>query len=210
MSEDEQTGTKTRLSAAAIKVFEEQGFHAARISDIAEAAGVAKGTFYLYFTNKEAVFHHLIDDFFGRLMGETLGRFPASAVMNRGDLAAQLGDMWRLILTRCRQEPVLTSLILRESAALGRDARERVEAHFTDIATAIAHYFDDLSARNLVRAGIGAASAWAVLGLIERAIYYAISVEPEAHADTLAEEFLSLELAGLCSADVGTDPQVNG
>ena len=95
MSEDEQTGTKTRLSAA-------------RISDIAEAAGVAKGTFYLYFTNKEAVFHHLIDDFFGRLMGETLGRFPASAVMNRGDLAAQLGDMWRLILTRCRQEPVTT------------------------------------------------------------------------------------------------------
>ena len=38
---------------AAIRVFAEKGFHAARISDVAEAAGVADGTIYLYFKNKD-------------------------------------------------------------------------------------------------------------------------------------------------------------
>ncbi len=38
---------------AAIRVFAEKGFNAARISDVADAAGVADGTIYLYFKNKE-------------------------------------------------------------------------------------------------------------------------------------------------------------
>jgi TetR/AcrR family fatty acid metabolism transcriptional regulator len=38
---------------AAIRVFAQKGFHGARISDVAEAAGVADGTIYLYFKNKD-------------------------------------------------------------------------------------------------------------------------------------------------------------
>ena len=38
---------------AAIRVFAEKGFHAARISDVAKEAGVADGTIYLYFKNKD-------------------------------------------------------------------------------------------------------------------------------------------------------------
>lgn len=38
---------------AAISVFAEKGFHRSRISDIAERAGVADGTIYLYFRNKD-------------------------------------------------------------------------------------------------------------------------------------------------------------
>lgn len=38
---------------AAVEVFAEKGFHSARISDIARKAGVADGTIYLYFKNKE-------------------------------------------------------------------------------------------------------------------------------------------------------------
>ena len=38
---------------AAIRVFAEKGFHAARISDVANEAGVADGTIYLYFKNKD-------------------------------------------------------------------------------------------------------------------------------------------------------------
>jgi len=38
---------------AAIRVFAQKGFHAARISDVADEAGVADGTIYLYFKNKD-------------------------------------------------------------------------------------------------------------------------------------------------------------
>ena len=44
---------RERIVEAAIEVFAEKGFAAARISDIAKGANVADGTIYLYFRNKE-------------------------------------------------------------------------------------------------------------------------------------------------------------
>ena len=44
---------RTLITEAAVEVFAEKGFHQARISDIARRAGVADGTIYLYFKNKE-------------------------------------------------------------------------------------------------------------------------------------------------------------
>ena len=44
---------RVRITDAAVEVFAEKGFHQARISDIAKKAGVADGTIYLYFKNKE-------------------------------------------------------------------------------------------------------------------------------------------------------------
>ena len=48
--------TRARLVEAAKQVFEEQGFLDARISDIAERAGLSHGSFYHYFESKEEVF----------------------------------------------------------------------------------------------------------------------------------------------------------
>ncbi len=44
---------RARIIEAAIAVFAERGFHLARVTDIAHRAGVADGTIYLYFRNKE-------------------------------------------------------------------------------------------------------------------------------------------------------------
>ena len=44
------------LLEAARKVFAEKGFHAATVEDIAAAAGVAKGTVYLYYRSKQEVY----------------------------------------------------------------------------------------------------------------------------------------------------------
>jgi AcrR family transcriptional regulator len=48
------------LLDAALDVFAEKGFAAARMEDIAARAGTAKGTIYLYFPSKEAVFQALV------------------------------------------------------------------------------------------------------------------------------------------------------
>ena len=45
---------------ASLEIFERDGFEAARMSDIANAAGVAKGTIYLYFENKVALLEGVI------------------------------------------------------------------------------------------------------------------------------------------------------
>ena len=47
--------TRDKLKYGAIQVLDSVGYHAMRVSDICEAAGVAAATFYLYFENKEQV-----------------------------------------------------------------------------------------------------------------------------------------------------------
>jgi len=51
--------TRARLLAAAKEVFEQDGFLDARISDIAERAGLSHGSFYHYFESKEEVFREV-------------------------------------------------------------------------------------------------------------------------------------------------------
>ena len=51
--------TRSRLLEAAKAVFEEDGFLEARISDIAERAGLSHGSFYHYFDSKEQIFREV-------------------------------------------------------------------------------------------------------------------------------------------------------
>jgi AcrR family transcriptional regulator len=54
--------TRRRLLDAAERVFGELGYHDASIVKVADAAGVAAGTFYLYFDSKKAIFDELVRD----------------------------------------------------------------------------------------------------------------------------------------------------
>jgi AcrR family transcriptional regulator len=54
--------SRRRILAAAESLFADLGFHAASIVKITEAAGVAQGTFYIYFESKQAVFEEVLLD----------------------------------------------------------------------------------------------------------------------------------------------------
>ena len=55
-------GTRQALVEAALDVFLETGFSGARMSDVAARAGLAKGTLYLYFETKEALFEGVLQE----------------------------------------------------------------------------------------------------------------------------------------------------
>ena len=50
----------SELTAAALQLFIEKGYAATRLDDIAARAGVVKGTLYLYFDRKEALFNAVV------------------------------------------------------------------------------------------------------------------------------------------------------
>ena len=72
--------TRTKLLAAAEKVFGEQGYERASIVDITRTAGVAQGTFYVYFPGKKDVFVELVNE-----LGNRLRRTLAEAVAGLED-----------------------------------------------------------------------------------------------------------------------------
>ena len=69
--------TRRRLLDAAEEVFAEHGYHDASIVRIVERAGVAQGTFYIYFRSKQEIFEELVGDLSSRLR-HTLSNAVAS------------------------------------------------------------------------------------------------------------------------------------
>lgn len=88
-------GKYHQILEAAIKVFAEQGFHQATISQIAREAGVADGTIYLYFKNKGDI----MVNFFGYKTKQVFGRFREEV-----DKADNARDKLRLLIKRHLEE----------------------------------------------------------------------------------------------------------
>src|SRR5688500_7164354 len=51
---------RAAILAAALEEFTARGYEGARLDDVAKRAGIAKGTIYLYFADKEALFQELV------------------------------------------------------------------------------------------------------------------------------------------------------
>ncbi|WLV23734.1 TetR/AcrR family transcriptional regulator [Aciduricibacillus chroicocephali] len=110
---DKQKVKRQQILEASVRVIAENGYYKSRISNIAKKAGVADGTIYLYFKNKEDLLISLFEDI--------MGTFAASAqeVTEREETAAaQLGALVRHHFEYLGERPqlaLLTQLELRQS-----------------------------------------------------------------------------------------------
>src|SRR5206468_2987148 len=85
------------IVAAALELFVERGFAATKLADVARRAGVTKGTVYLYFDSKEALFKAVVRETIVPVIaqGEALAQsFAGSA---RELLEQLVREYWRLI-----------------------------------------------------------------------------------------------------------------
>src|SRR5438552_6956077 len=85
------------IVTAALEVFVERGFAAARLEEVARRAGVTKGTLYLYFKSKEALFKAVVRETIVPVIaqGEALAQsFPGTA---RELVERLVREYWRLV-----------------------------------------------------------------------------------------------------------------
>lgn len=65
-----QNNKRELITEAAIAVFAEKGYRSARVADVAKRAGVADGTIYLYFKNKEDLLLSIFEEKMGLLLDQ--------------------------------------------------------------------------------------------------------------------------------------------
>jgi AcrR family transcriptional regulator len=112
---------------AAFKEFAVNGFEAARLEDVARRAGIAKGTIYLYFKNKELLFRAVVRS----LIHPVLGTFDAHAALSaesaeevlRGLMSRHYTELvkndkaraiFRLLIAESGKFPQLSEMYYRE------------------------------------------------------------------------------------------------
>jgi AcrR family transcriptional regulator len=110
---------------AALDEFSARGFAAARLEDVAKRAGVAKGTIYLYFADKEALFQELVRFQIGPVMSafETVLASPlplksltdqAIEIFTREVFGTRRKQVMRLIISEGPRFPALAEFYYRE------------------------------------------------------------------------------------------------
>ena len=87
----------SELTAAALGLFVEKGFAATRLEEVAQRAGVSKGTLYLYFDSKEALFKAVIQEGIVPALVEGEARLTRHAETSFELLEDILGIIWARI-----------------------------------------------------------------------------------------------------------------
>jgi len=109
------------ILSAALDAFVENGFTAARLEDIAERAGVSKGTLYLYFESKEALFKAVIRETIVPVVERAEQRVEAFSGSSRDLLVETLRGWWSE-LSKSRMTG-LPKLVLAEATNFPEAAR---------------------------------------------------------------------------------------
>lgn len=118
------------IIAAGLDEFIARGFAATRLDDVAKRAGVAKGTIYLHFTDKEALFQELVRTalvpLINRLAAPPVAGGTARAMIEsfaetfaRDVVATRRGDILRLLIAEGARFPSLADFYYREVVSRG-------------------------------------------------------------------------------------------
>jgi AcrR family transcriptional regulator len=121
---DRETRRQSILDAATT-VFARKGYRHASVADIIETAGIARGTFYLYFQSKQEIFLALIDRWF-----EDLTRHLDESVdlpCSTHEFACQKRAGLRGAFEFFRERRELALIVLREAVAIDDRFEERME-----------------------------------------------------------------------------------
>ena len=133
------------LTAAALELFVERGYAATRLEDVAAAAGVSKGTLYLYFDSKEALFKAVVREGLLPALAEgealvegfsgTSEELLREVVMGMWELigAQRIGGIPKLIFAEARNFPEIAQFyeqeVIQRGTALIRSVIARGVAH---------------------------------------------------------------------------------
>jgi TetR/AcrR family transcriptional regulator, fatty acid metabolism regulator protein len=110
-----------RILEAAVKVFARQGFHQSTVAQIAKEAGVADGTIYLYFKNKDDILLH----FFSSKAKQVFDRFREE--VGRGqDSLGKLRNLVRVHLAEFQNDPDMAIVYEIETHQSSRLAEEQI------------------------------------------------------------------------------------
>ena len=148
--------TRQRLLDAAEREFGEKGFHSASITSITQRAGVAQGTFYIYFRSKEDILRALV-----RHMGSTMRRSLTAATEGLPDRVAVEKAAFRHFLSIAVEHSNLYRILL-ECQFIDP---ELYQEHYQRLLTGYVPRLMQAQERGEIRPGNPESLAWLLMGI---------------------------------------------
>ncbi|PTW63544.1 TetR family transcriptional regulator [Breoghania corrubedonensis] len=177
--------TRRALLGAAEKVIGRLGYAEASIGAITREAGVAQGTFYIYFKGKDEVFSELVRD-----MGRNLRHTITGATAGISDRLEAEREGLRAFLTFVAGHPELYRIV-QEALFVDADA---YRAYFSTFADGYRQGLEAAALGGEVRPGDADIRAWALMGIArslgERAVVFGKTTPIDDVVDSVYDLFV--------------------
>lgn len=190
---------RAHLLQCALEVFAEKGYHRASISDIIKRAGVARGTFYLYFESKRSVFDQLLDDLF-ELLNSRVKRIDPSR--GPAGVVAQMESNVDEVLELLFSNRAMLRILLAEAVGLDSEFDEKLSDFYRRLALMIEESLKLGTEMKVIRKVNTQVASLCVLGSIKEVLYQLAMGQKLPGRDVLVKEILGYNIRGIFAAKV--------
>jgi AcrR family transcriptional regulator len=167
----EKSERRSQILLCARDVFAKRGYHAAKIDDIVAAAGVARGTFYLYFEDKRAIFEEIVDRTFARL-GMAVVRVDTDHPSRT--VADQVRENITRIVGALLEDPATTKILLSDAVGLDAAFDRKLLSFYDEIGKLLESSLEDGQARGMVEPGDPHVFSIMTLGAMKEMMYQVV------------------------------------
>ena len=197
-AERQRRERRESVLAAARGVFADKGYHSASITDILDAADIARGTFYLYFQSKRAIFDELLDNFFDHLREKVRpiavdGSAPPPLVQMRGIV--------RHVLEELVHNGDLTGILLHEAMGIDQEFDEKVRDFYGRILGLLQGALTMGKDMGLVRSDLDpVTNSYCILGSVKELVSHLVTEAEAGRAPDLERitgEVVNFNLSGV-------------
>jgi AcrR family transcriptional regulator len=192
---------KQQILVAAREVFAKRGYARTTVDDIALEAGVARGTFYLYFDDKRDAFAELVDAFAGQI-GSAIVRIVTDDPRRTVD--AQVLENIRAILGVCLAERTMTKILFTDAVGVDPEFAHKLITFYDSVVQLLTESLKDGQALGVVADGEPRVLAYLTIGALKELLYQAVTLGLAAEsAEALTKQLYDFLCSGYLR--VGTD-----
>jgi AcrR family transcriptional regulator len=165
-------------------VFAKRGYHAAKIEDIVAAASIARGTFYLYFEDKRAIFEEIVDRTIARLGMSIVRVDPHDGAKTVAD---QVKEQIRRIVRILLEDRATTKILLSDALGVDPTFDRKLLSFYDEMSSLLEGSLRDGQALGIVREGDVRLMSWLTMGALKEVMFQIVQRGAEYDEDKLVD-----------------------
>ncbi|HEY6463514.1 MAG TPA: TetR/AcrR family transcriptional regulator [Polyangiaceae bacterium] len=190
---------RQQILSVAREVFAKRGYHAAKIEDIVAAAGVARGTFYLYFEDKRAIFEEIVDRTIARLGMSIVRVDPHDGARSVAD---QVRENIRRIVRILLEDFATTKILLSDALGVDPAFDRKLLSFYDEMSNLLESSLRDGQALGVVRPGDVRLMSWLTMGALKEVMFQIVQRGAVYDEDKLVDGTFAYFTGGYLRVDV--------
>lgn len=185
---------RQQILSVAREAFAKRGYHQTTIDDIVAQAGVARGTFYLYFEDKRAVFSDLVDRFAGQL---SMAIVRIVTDDDARSVLEQVRENIRAIIATCLAERSMTKILFTDAVGVDPAFDRKLQTFYDTVVQLLTESLKDGQGLGIVADGEPRVLAYLTIGALKELLYQAVTLGfAEESADVLTQQMFTFLSGG--------------